>query len=345
MLDAVTFKEISRHYGNIKALDRVSFTVREGEFFSMLGPSGSGKTTSLRLMAGFEQPSSGSLALFGQEASGTPPYARDVNTVFQDYALFPHMNVLDNVAYGLMVRKMAKADRHALARDALAMVALPDHGERTPAQLSGGQRQRVALARALVNRPRILLLDEPLGALDLKLREQMQVELKLLHRKLGITFVYVTHDQSEALSMSDRVAVFNHGQIEQVATPRELYHRPRTRFVANFVGSSNVIAGNLARALTGDERAFAVRQENITLLPAGTAGTTGDIQTEGTVIAVQFLGATQRVEVQVGDGANGHIITALQNESETQSAQSARLAAGQPVALQWSEQHMVVLDA
>ena len=342
---AIEFKGVSRHYGDVRALDHVSFAVQEGEFFSMLGPSGSGKTTSLRLMAGFEQPTSGSLQLMGSEASGTPPYARDVNTVFQDYALFPHMNVLDNVAYGLMVRKMGKAERHGAAREALAMVALPDHGERTPAQLSGGQRQRVALARALVNRPRILLLDEPLGALDLKLREQMQVELKLLHRKLGITFVYVTHDQSEALSMSDRVAVFNHGQIEQVATPRELYHRPRTRFVADFVGSSNVIAGTLAKALTGNERAFAVRQENIALLHAGAASTTGRIQTEGIVIAVQFLGATQRVEVQVGDGASGHIITALQNQTETQGAQPAHLAAGQRVLLQWSEQHMVALDA
>ena len=233
MTDAIEFKDVSRHYGDVKALDGVSFTVQEGEFFSMLGPSGSGKTTSLRLMAGFEQPSRGSLTLMGQEASGTPPYERDVNTVFQDYALFPHMNVLDNVAYGLMVRKVPRAERHAQAREALAMVALPDHAERTPAQLSGGQRQRVALARALVNRPRILLLDEPLGALDMKLREQMQVELKVLHRKLGITFVYVTHDQGEALSMSDRIAVFNQGRIEQIASPRELYHRPRTRFVAD----------------------------------------------------------------------------------------------------------------
>ncbi len=338
---AIEFKDISRHYGEVKALDGVSFTVQEGEFFSMLGPSGSGKTTSLRLMAGFEQPSSGSLTLMGQEATGTPPYERDVNTVFQDYALFPHMNVLDNVAYGLMVRKVPLTERQARAREALAMVALPDHAQRTPAQLSGGQRQRVALARALVNRPRILLLDEPLGALDMKLREQMQVELKVLHRKLGITFVYVTHDQGEALSMSDRIAVFNRGKIEQIASPRELYHQPRTRFVADFVGSANVIDTPLAQTITGTAQAFAVRQENISIHPAGTAPVPGRWQVEGEVLAIQFLGASQRLEVQVG----GQIITALQAESEAASALAAQTQPGQRVALHWSQQHMVMLDA
>lgn len=338
---AIEFKEVSRHYGEVKALDGVSFTVEEGEFFSMLGPSGSGKTTSLRLMAGFEQPSSGSLTLMGKEASGTPPYERDVNTVFQDYALFPHMSVLDNVAYGLMVRKMGKAERHAKAREALAMVALPDHGERTPAQLSGGQRQRVALARALVNRPRILLLDEPLGALDMKLREQMQVELKVLHRKLGITFVYVTHDQGEALSMSDRIAVFNLGKIEQIATPRDLYHRPRTRFVADFVGSSNVIDTVLAQTITGKERAFAVRQENIAVAPPGQVAVEGRFQVEGELLAVQFLGANQRLEVQVGS----QIVTAMQVESEAATALAEHTSAGQRVRLSWAHEHMVMLDA
>jgi len=338
---AIEFKEVSRHYGEVKALDGVSFTVEEGEFFSMLGPSGSGKTTSLRLMAGFEQPSRGSLTLMGKEASGTPPYERDVNTVFQDYALFPHMSVLDNVAYGLMVRKMGKAERHAKVREALAMVALPDHGERTPAQLSGGQRQRVALARALVNRPRILLLDEPLGALDMKLREQMQVELKVLHRKLGITFVYVTHDQGEALSMSDRIAVFNRGKIEQIATPRDLYHRPRTRFVADFVGSSNVIDTALAQTITGHARAFAVRQENITLAPAGQPAAEGRFQVEGELLAVQFLGANQRLEVQVGS----QIVTAMQVESEAATALAEHTRAGQRVCLSWAHEHMVMLDA
>jgi putative spermidine/putrescine transport system ATP-binding protein len=341
MTAAIEFTNVSRHYGVVKALDSVSFTVEEGEFFSMLGPSGSGKTTSLRLMAGFEQPSSGSLSLLGREASGTPPYARDVNTVFQDYALFPHMNVLDNVAYGLMVRKVPKAERHAMAREALNMVALPDHGERTPAQLSGGQRQRVALARALVNRPRILLLDEPLGALDLKLREQMQVELKVLHRKLGITFVYVTHDQSEALSMSDRIAVFNRGRIEQIATPRALYHQPRTRFVADFVGSSNVIDLPLAHTITGKNQAFAVRQENMLLQPLGTGQEPGRVMVEGEVIAVQFLGASQRIEVRVGD----QILTTLQHEKDSAQTRGDQAEAGQRIGLSWAQHHMVALDA
>jgi putative spermidine/putrescine transport system ATP-binding protein len=338
---AIEFKDVSRHYGDVKALDGVSFTVQEGEFFSMLGPSGSGKTTSLRLMAGFEQPSRGSLTLMGQEASGTPPYERDVNTVFQDYALFPHMNVRDNVAYGLMVRGVERAERYRRAGEMLELVHLPGAGARRPAELSGGQRQRVALARALVNRPRILLLDEPLGALDMKLREQMQVELKVLHRKLGITFVYVTHDQGEALSMSDRIAVFNRGKIEQIASPRELYHQPRTRFVADFVGSANVIDTALAQTLTGRPQAFAVRQENIAMHRAGATPSAGRLQVEGEVLAIQFLGASQRLEVQVGK----QVITALQAESEAASALAAHTQAGQRVALSWAQQHMVMLDA
>ncbi len=336
---AIAFEQVSRHYGAVKALDSVSFTVQEGEFFSMLGPSGSGKTTSLRLMAGFEQPSSGQIVLMGRQAAGTPPYERDVNTVFQDYALFPHMSVQENVEYGLMIRKLPKAQRQAQAREALAMVALPDHGQRSPAQLSGGQRQRVALARALVNRPRILLLDEPLGALDLKLREQMQVELKLLHRKLGITFVYVTHDQGEALSMSDRIAVFNHGRIEQIASPRQLYHQPRTRFVASFVGSANVVESTLAQRATGQAQAFSIRQEHLGVGAAGQPCPAERAQIEGEVLAVQFLGAQQRLEVQVGE----QVLTALQGENAL--ADSAPPEPGQRVALHWARQHMVMLEA
>jgi putative spermidine/putrescine transport system ATP-binding protein len=240
MTTAVSFQNICRHFGPVRAVDDVTLDIAEGEFFAMLGPSGSGKTTCLRLIAGFEQPTSGHMEIFGVTSEGVPPYQRNVNTVFQDYALFPHMTVLDNVAYGLMVKGVDKATRHRKAQEALTLVALV--GSRRPSQLSGGQRQRVALARALVNEPKVLLLDEPLGALDLKLREQMQVELKALQRNLGITFVFVTHDQGEALSMADRVAIFNEGKIVQVGSPEEIYERPKTKFVADFVGSSNVLS-------------------------------------------------------------------------------------------------------
>ncbi len=226
-MTAVLFQSVSRHFGAVRAVDGVDLAIAEGEFFAMLGPSGSGKTTCLRLIAGFEQPTAGHIEIFGETAEGVPPYRRAVNTVFQDYALFPHLTILDNVAYGLMVRGVGKAERRRQAEEALAMVALPGYGARKPGQLSGGQRQRVALARALVNRPRVLLLDEPLGALDLKLREQMQEELKSLQKSLGLTFVFVTHDQSEALSMADRVAVFNEGKVQQVGTPEEIYRRRR----------------------------------------------------------------------------------------------------------------------
>ncbi len=259
MNSAVEFSKVSRHYDGVRAVDDVSLVVEDGEFFSMLGPSGSGKTTCLRLIAGFEQPTSGRVVLHGRDATGLPPYQRDVNTVFQDYALFPHMNIRDNVAYGLLVSGVDKRTRHRQAEEALELVALGGYGARRPGQLSGGQRQRVALARALVRRPRILLLDEPLGALDLKLREQMQTELKALQRKLGVTFVYVTHDQGEALSMSDRVAVFNKGRIEQVDTPRNLYTRPATPFVADFVGTSNVIADAASLQRVGSAQPFSIR--------------------------------------------------------------------------------------
>src|SRR6185295_7405297 len=238
---AVSFRAVSRHYGAVKAVDDVSFDIFDGEFFAMLGPSGSGKTTCLRLIAGFEQPTAGEIRVHDRSMAGVPPYERDVNTVFQDYALFPHMSVADNVAYGLMIRRVPKDARRRRAEEMLAMVALAGLGDRRPSQLSGGQRQRVALARALINRPSVLLLDEPLGALDLKLREQMQVELKAIQRQVGITFIYVTHDQGEALSMSDRVAVFNAGRIEQIASPGELYEQPKTEFVAGFVGVSNLL--------------------------------------------------------------------------------------------------------
>ena len=248
---AIAFRGVSRTFGEVRAVDGVSFEIADGEFFAMLGPSGSGKTTCLRLIAGFEEPDAGEIVLHGRPMQGVPPYDRPVNTVFQDYALFPHMSVLDNVAYGMMVRGVPKAERHRKAQAMLELVALATHGPRRPSQLSGGQRQRVALARALVLEPEVLLLDEPLGALDLKLREQMQGELKALQRKVGITFVFVTHDQDEALGMADRVAVFNQGRIEQIGTAEEVYERPATAFVAGFVGSSNIVDAATAQRLFG----------------------------------------------------------------------------------------------
>jgi putative spermidine/putrescine transport system ATP-binding protein len=291
MTTAVLFRGVSRHYGPVRAVDDVDLEIAEGEFFAVLGPSGSGKTTCLRLIAGFEQPTTGHIEIFGETAEGLPPNRRAVNTVFQDYALFPHMNVLDNVAYGLMVRGVGKAERHGQACEALALVKLDGYGPRRPGQLSGGQRQRVALARALVNRPRVLLLDEPLGALDLKLREQMQDELKHLQRQLGLTFVFVTHDQTEALSMADRVAVFNEGRIVQVGAPQELYARPRTRFVADFVGASNVLPPDLTERLGGPHAWASLRPEHVRI---------GDGPLTGRVTGVRYLGAATRVTVDAG---------------------------------------------
>src|SRR3990170_5274414 len=266
---AVRLTRVSRRFGDVRAVDEVSLDIEDGEFFSMLGPSGSGKTTCLRLIAGFEEPSTGKIELHGVEAAGLPPYERDVNTVFQDYALFPHMSVEENVGYGLMIRRVPRAERERRVQEILDLVRLPGVGGRRPAQLSGGQRQRVALARALINHPRVLLLDEPLGALDLKLREQMQAELKAIQQRVGITFVYVTHDQEEALAMSDRLAVFREGRVEQVGTPAEVYERPATAFVADFVGVSNVVGGRLALVLTGSVRPFSIRPEKIRMLEAG----------------------------------------------------------------------------
>ncbi len=298
---AVRFQGVSRHFGAVRAVDAVDLEIREGEFFAMLGPSGSGKTTCLRLIAGFEQPDAGHIEILGDTVEGVPAYRRNVNTVFQDYALFPHMSVLDNVAYALRIRGMGKAERHERARRALALVRLEGYDDRRPAQLSGGQRQRVALARALVGEPRALLLDEPLGALDLKLREQMQVELKELQQRLGITFVFVTHDQSEALSMSDRLAVFNDGRIMQVGTPEEVYARPRNRFVAGFVGASNVLEPAAAERLCGLKGLYSLRPERITLLAPQAVPPPDSLQAEGQVVSLQFHGPTRRLAVRVAE--------------------------------------------
>ena len=291
MSPAVRFVNVSRHFGSVRAVDGVTLDIAEGEFFAMLGPSGSGKTTCLRLIAGFEQPNEGHIEIFGETAEGVPPYKRNVNTVFQDYALFPHMTVGENVAYGLRIKGVPKAEREAKAKDALAMVKLAGYEERRPAQLSGGQRQRVALARALVNGPKVLLLDEPLGALDLKLREQMQEELKALQKKLGITFVFVTHDQGEALSMADRVAIFNDGKIVQVGTPADIYERPHSRFVADFVGSSNVLSPAFAASHGGAHKWTSLRPEKIGVFPVGRAGAGEHAYTDGEIKMVSYQGA------------------------------------------------------
>ena len=306
MTPAVEFRSVTRHFGAVKAVDGLDLTIAEGAFFAMLGPSGSGKTTCLRLISGFETPSSGTIRIMGEDVSRTPPHLRNVNTVFQDYALFPHMNVRDNVAYGLMVKGVAKRLREDKAEELLALVKLSGYGNRKPGQLSGGQRQRVALARALINEPRVLLLDEPLGALDLKLREAMQDELKALQRRLGITFVFVTHDQNEALSMADSLAVFNEGRIAQIGTPADIYDRPATRFVADFVGSSNILPPELTRALGGPASWASLRPEATRLAATGPV--------IGTVTALRYLGTGTRVLLTL----NGTEIAAM-------------VAAGQPV--------------
>src|SRR5574342_538277 len=262
---AILFENVSRHFGEVKAVDNVELEIKDGEFFSMLGPSGSGKTTCLRMIAGFDRPTAGQIVLYGKDVSNLPPYERPVNTVFQDYALFPHMTIEDNIAYGLIVKGVPKAERYQQVDEMLDLVRLPGFGYRKPSQLSGGQRQRVALARALINHPKVLLLDEPLGALDLKLRQQMQVELKAIQKSVGITFIFVTHDQEEALTMSDRIAVFNEGRIQQVGTPSEIYERPASPFVAGFVGTSNLVTGEIAKRITGSEEMFSIRPEKIHL--------------------------------------------------------------------------------
>ncbi len=308
MTPAVRFENVSRHFGAVRAVDDVTLDIAAGEFFAMLGPSGSGKTTCLRLIAGFEQPNSGRIDIFGQNAVGVPPYRRNVNTVFQDYALFPHMTVLENIGYGLMVRGIAKGERDRKAEETLELVALPGFGERRPSQLSGGQRQRVALARALVNEPKVLLLDEPLGALDLKLREQMQVELKALQRNLGITFVFVTHDQGEALSMADRVAIFNNGRIIQVGTPEDIYERPAMRFVADFVGSSNVLAPDFTARTGGPAKWTSLRPEKIAIARGRMKPPAGAARMAATVTSVHYQGSVTRLHAKTAVGQTLNVL-------------------------------------
>ena len=297
---AVRFENVSRRFGSVRAVDDVTLDIAPGEFFAMLGPSGSGKTTCLRLIAGFEQPDEGHISIFGEKAEGVPPYRRAVNTVFQDYALFPHMTVGENVAYGLMIKGIGRSDRESKAKDALAQVKLAGYEQRRTSQLSGGQRQRVALARALINNPKVLLLDEPLGALDQKLREQMQDELRSLQRDLGITFVFVTHDQGEALSMANRVAIFNEGKIVQVGSPADVYERPRLRFVADFVGSSNVLTPEFARAHGGVSAWTSLRPEKISVHGANAIVPAVHASAGGIVESISYQGATTRLSVMAG---------------------------------------------
>jgi putative spermidine/putrescine transport system ATP-binding protein len=334
---AVRFEQVSRYFGEVKAVDQADLEIRDGEFFSMLGPSGSGKTTCLRMIAGFDRPTSGRIYLYGQEVSDLPPYERDVNTVFQDFALFPHMTVEDNIAYGLMIKGMPKKERYQRVEEILDLVRLPGLGHRKPSQLSGGQRQRVALARALINHPKVLLLDEPLGALDLKLRQQMQVELKAIQQRVGITFIFVTHDQEEALSMSDRIAVFNEGRIVQVGTPSDVYERPASPFVAGFVGTSNLIGAELAMKITGSEQMFSVRPEKIHFGDLQSSPPTDMYCVDGTVRDVVYLGLFTRYLVEIENGVD--LVVIEQNLKTT--SMDVLSARGQKVRLLWHKDHII----
>jgi putative spermidine/putrescine transport system ATP-binding protein len=337
---AVRLDRVEKRFGDVVAVAGIDLDVADGEFFSMLGPSGSGKTTTLRMIAGFELPTTGRIVLHGEDVTSRPPFERDVNTVFQDYALFPHMNVGDNVAYGLTIRKVPKREREARVTEALRMVRLEGYERRRPGQLSGGQRQRVALARALVNRPRVLLLDEPLGALDLKLREGMQIELKAIQQAVGITFIYVTHDQEEALTMSDRIAVFNDGRIEQIGTPASVYERPATPFVAGFVGASNLVRGDAARAIVGRDGTFTVRPEKIRLADLDDVPADDENSAPGTIRQVVYLGPDTRYYVTLDAG--GELMVTQQNLAT--SSMEALAAQGRAVRLIWKRQHNLPLQ-
>ena len=332
---AVGLEGVEKRFGDVVAVAGVDLEVADGEFFSMLGPSGSGKTTTLRMIAGFELPTAGRVLLQGRDVTRRPPFERDVNTVFQDYALFPHMTVGENVGYGLMVRKVPRAERSVRVAEVLRMVRLEGFESRKPSQLSGGQRQRVALARALVNRPKVLLLDEPLGALDLKLREEMQIELKAIQQEVGITFIYVTHDQEEALTMSDRIAVFNAGRIEQVGSPADVYERPATRFVAGFVGTSNLLQGSAAAEIVGRSGTFTVRPEKIRLADPETATADDELSALGQIREVVYLGPDTRYHVALDAG--GELVVTQQNLAT--SSMDVLAAQGRAVRLVWKRQH------
>jgi putative spermidine/putrescine transport system ATP-binding protein len=325
---AIEIRGVAKSFAHTTVLHDINLVIRDGEFFTMLGPSGSGKTTLLRMVAGFETPDAGTISLHGEDVTQRPAHLRPVNTVFQDYALFPHMNVLANIEYGLRVKGVGKDERVARAEKALARVRLPGLGGRKPSQLSGGQRQRVALARALVTEPKVLLLDEPLGALDLKLRQEMQVELKALQREVGITFIFVTHDQEEALTMADRIAVFNRGRIEQMGNALDVYEYPQSEFVAGFVGTSNLLQAEVSERVIGKQGTFSIRPEKISIVSSTTIPVVGERRVSGTVTSAVYLGAATRITVALQGG--GTLITLHHNDGGPLD-----LSIGSPIELAW----------
>jgi len=325
---AISLQQVGKSFGDVHAVKGLDLDIRGGEFFSLLGPSGSGKTTVLRMIAGFELPTSGRIELGGKDVTHAAPFERDVNTVFQDYALFPHLTVAQNVEYGLKLRKIPKPERNSRVAEALEMIRLPQVANRLPSQLSGGQRQRIALARALILRPQVLLLDEPLGALDKQLREQMQIELKQIQREVGITFVFVTHDQEEALTLSDRVAVFNEGKIDQVGSPEDLYERPATRFVASFLGNTNLIEGSLAKFLTGADALLSLRPEHILVRPQDSDQEPGTTALHAVITEIVYTGPTTRYVAATEHGTS--LIVQEQNGAGSTGAQR-----GDSVRLEW----------
>ncbi|MEA2498155.1 MAG: putative spermidine/putrescine transport system ATP-binding protein [Actinomycetota bacterium] len=339
MID-VSLQGVRKIFGEFTAVNGIDLDINQGEFFSLLGPSGSGKTTCLRMIAGFEQPTDGRVVLGGRDVSGIPANERDVNTVFQDYALFPHMTVFENVEYGLKVKKVGREERRNRVTESLRTAQLEDLGKRKPSQLSGGQRQRVALARALVNEPRVLLLDEPLGALDLKLRQQMQLELKEIQGRVGLTFIYVTHDQEEALTMSDRLAVLNDGRVEQVGSPADVYERPANAFVAGFVGVSNVVSGPLAARLMGSEGRFTVRPEKIQMVEPDASVEDGWCSAMGRVEQVVYVGSYTRFIVDLDEG--GRLVVVQQNSAASSTERSDER--GRAVLLVWPREANRILQ-
>lgn len=336
-MDAITISSVTKKFGSFLAIDDLTMSIRDGEFFSMLGPSGSGKTTTLRLIAGFEKPTSGTILLHGEDVTRKAPFERDVNTVFQDYALFPHMSCLDNVAYGLRVRGVSKADRYKRAHEMLELVQLDAKAGDKPSQLSGGQQQRVALARALALKPKVLLLDEPLSALDMKLRQQMQVELKHLQRELGITFVFVTHDQQEAMVMSDRIAVFNKGRVQQMGTPSEIYDKPANMFVASFVGTTNFIPESVASKNGLESGRYSIRPEHILFSsPSTSISDKEHVSVPVTVFDSTYLGTEYRLLVRTGKGTTFTVV---------RPADEVVPERGSQVAIRWRKDDQVRLTA